>query len=151
MRGAWHESSTKIKYCLSLGPLPLLLCHYPASFSFAYLSSFYFSSLLAHAHAFQPPVLCSCCSSCLECLFSLSHSHHYKWYCLHHSAQMPPPPGSLFSKELCALSKNTDNRSTTRGRSLPMLASSTFCLGQIQTSKAFFSPAPQYTNVSTRW
>lgn len=138
-------------HSLSLGRLLFLLCHYLTSSSAAHLNYFYCSFLLAYAHAFQPPDLYSCCSYCNACLFSLFHSHHSKSYCLHCSAQMPPPPGSLFSQELCALHKNTDNRSTTRGRSLPTLASFTFCLGQTQTSRAFFSPTPQYTKVPTRW
>lgn len=53
------------------------------------------------------------------------------------SSRKPLLPGAL-----CALDKNTDNRSTTRGRSLPTMASFTFCLGQTQTSKSIFLPHP---------
>lgn len=128
-----NHSLTKIKYSLpflGVSSLPLMS-----------LSDFIFwcpSQLLL---LFFPFGICPCFPA----------SHHSKSYCLHCTAQMPPPPGSLFSQELCALDKNTDNRSTTRGRSLPTLASSTFCLGQTQTSRAFFSPTPQYTKVPTRW
>lgn len=139
---AWIKHSLSSNtHSLSLGPLPLPL---PLPISAASTSlPFWHRPMLSSLQAFAYAVH--------SARKALSHFHRPKSYCLHCSAQVPPPPGSLFSKELCALDKNTDNRGTARGRSLPTVASSVFCLGPTQTCRAVFSPARQYIKVPTRW
>lgn len=105
---------------------------------------------LAHAQAFQPLGPCSCCSSYQECLSSLS-----------------LPPLSILLLSLFNSNAASSRKALLRGARFQQTRTQiqrhqkgqisacggfgSLLLGFSHTRGASFSPAPQYTRVSTRW